>query len=116
MCEMRVMPVNDNILKSKVDPQKVIALYGDYNNGLINVGYPAIAAYKPILGNMWGYKEANDKGLFIIVDEANIVSSDIYEIDIDESRHVLTKFNKVDLNTNTPILDFSNIKKKKRAL
>ena len=67
MLNLRVMTVNDNILKTKVDPRRVIALFGDDDSHL-NVGYPAIAAYKPVLGNMWGYKEANTKGLYIMVD------------------------------------------------
>ena len=115
MCAMRVMPVNDDILKTKVDPRKVIALYGDFA-GTINVGYPAIAAYKPILGNMWGYKEAQDKGLYIIIDDDNnlLITSDTYEIEIDEERNVLTKFNKVNIKSETPIYNFN--KKKKRAL
>ena len=117
MCTLRVMPVNENVLKTTVNPQSIIALYGDFNNK-INVGYPAIAAYKPMYGNMWGYKEAQDKGLYIIIDdEENKFNSDIYEIDIDEERHVLNSFTKISLNdSETQVYNFNYIKKKKRAL
>ena len=126
MCVMRVMPVNDDILKTKVDPRKVIALYGNFNELKINVGYPAIAAYKPILGNMWGYKEASEKGLYIILDEGyEDNESDIYEIDIDTNRNVLTQFNKVikieeskvddTIEVEAPIYIFDLCKKKKKS-
>lgn len=126
MCAMRVMPVNDDILKTKVDPRKVIALYGNFNELKINVGYPAIAAYKPILGNMWGYKEASEKGLYIILDEGyEDNESDIYEIDIDTNRNVLTQFNKVvkieeskvddTIEVEAPIYIFDLSKKKKKS-
>ena len=68
MLKARIMPVNDDILKTFVNPQRVIALYGDFSEK-INVGYPSKAAYRPIEANMWGYKEAKDKGLYVIVDD-----------------------------------------------
>ena len=111
MLKLYVMPVNDNILKSKVDPRKVLALYS--NDGeTINVGYPAVAAYQPILGNMWGYKEAQDKRLYIIVDDINNTVGTLYYIEIDESRKVVTKKNQV---TGTNILEFNEVKTKRKA-
>jgi len=119
MLNLRVMTVNDDILQTKVDPRRVIALYGDDDLHL-NVGYPAIAAYKPILGNMWGYKEANTKGLYIMVDTDETLVGEIFDIVIDESRKVVTSKVKVDVKNNydSSVVTFEEIKhkKKKRAL
>ncbi len=97
MLEKRIISVDDNILKinydvlfkTKVDPQKIIALYSKLN-GNINVGYPAKGAYRPIEGNMWGYEKADVKGLYMIVDD-NYVNPfiDIYKVQIDEDRKIV---------------------------
>ena len=118
MLNLSVMTVNDNILQTKVDPRRVIALYGDDDLHL-NVGYPAIAAYKPILGNMWGYKEANTKGLYIMVDSDETLVGEIFNIVIDESRNIVTSKTKVDIkNNDSSVVTFEEIKhkKKKRVL
>ena len=115
MLNLRVMTVNDNILKTKVDPRRVIALFGDDDSHL-NVGYPAIAAYKPIIGNMWGYKEANTKGLYIMVDSDETLVGEIFDIVIDESRNVVTSKTRVNnkKDNDSSVVEFENLKHKKR--
>ena len=115
MLNLRVMTVNDDILKTKVDPRRIIALYGN-DDSCLNVGYPSIAAYKPILGNMWGYKEASIKGLYITLESDDAFASEAFDIVIDESRNVVISKTKVDSKKNKEftVVEFNKIKSKKK--
>jgi hypothetical protein len=123
MSKLHIMSVDNNILKTHVLPNTVLALFTD-STGKINVGYPGIAAYKPILGNMWGYKEAvedNIKGLYIIVPEDyKDLNEQIYSIEIDEDRNIVTSMELVEQNkivdSNCNVISFANIRQKRKVL
>ena len=123
MSSFCVMPVKEDILKTMKDPSRVIALYGD-DEFALNVGYPAIAAYKPIFGNMWGYNEASIKDIYIKVDRKDTSIEEKYDVIIDDSRNIViskVKVNNEEIekenNEQSSIVTFEEIKtrQKKRA-
>ena len=112
-----VMPVNDNILNdTNVDFSKVIALYGDGNT--FNIGYPTMAAYKPRYANMWGYNEAEEKGLYIIIDDIENIDGTLYCLEVDDERKKVIKkelVTKKESSTDTNILEFDSVKSKRKV-
>ena len=122
-----VKPVYDNvdIVNTLSNAFDLIALYGDFELGKRNVGYPAVAAYVPVFANMWGYNEAKDKQLYLNInpDEfENLDNTEVYKIVINKHRNIVTEFTELPLNKTkenneeTKIVKLENIKTKKRAL
>ena len=124
MSKYHVMHVDDNVLKTQINLQNVIALYGD-SEELLNVGYPYKAAYRPLQANMWGYQKSKIKELYVIIDsEYTNPEEMIYVIEIDDSRNIVVskKSLEEELNkeeskkSNNKIIEFNKVKTKKRAL
>ena len=122
-----VKPVYDNvdIVNTLSNAFDLIALYGDFEVGKRNVGYPAVAAYVPVFANMWGYNEAKDKQLYLNInpDEfENLDNTEVYKIVINKHRNIVTEFTELPLNKTkenneeTKIVKLENIKTRKRAL
>ena len=122
-----VKPVYDNvdIVNTLSNAFDLIALYGDFEVGKRNVGYPAVAAYVPVFANMWGYNEAKDKQLYLNInpDELeNLDNTEVYKIVINKHRNIVTEFTELPLNKTkenneeTKIVKLENIKTRKRAL
>lgn len=72
------------------DLSELIALYKNTNNDIINVGYPGIAPFKPILGNMYGFNDSYEKGMFIARDSLkdSDLEEPIYEIQVTDENTV----------------------------
>ncbi len=122
-----VKPVYDNvdIVNKLSNAFDLIALYGDFEVGKRNVGYPAVAAYVPVFANMWGYNEAKDKQLYLNInpDEfENLDDTEVYKIVINKHRNIVTEFTELPINkkeennVETKIVKLENIKTRKRAL
>lgn len=122
-----VKPVYDNvdIVNKLSNAFDLIALYGDFELGKRNVGYPAVAAYVPVFANMWGYNEAKDKQLYLNInpDEfENLDNTEVYKIVINKHRNIVTEFTELPINKTkenneeTKIVKLENIKTRKRAL
>ena len=122
-----VKPVYDNvdIVNKLSNAFDLIALYGDFEVGKRNVGYPAVAAYVPVFANMWGYNEAKDKQLYLNInpDEfENLDNTEVYKIVINKHRNIVTEFTELPINKTkenneeTKIVKLENIKTRKRAL
>ncbi len=95
-----LIPLNKDEL-SNVSLYNVRALYQDNRSGIINVGRPSIAAYKPIIGNMFGYSSSNNKGYYLMLDEEVILSDKpIYQVKISKDATVTSvkKINDVEYN------------------
>ena len=122
-----VMPVYDNfnIVNKLSNACDLIALYGDFEEGKRNVGYPAVAAYVPVFANMWGYDEAKDKQLYLNINPDKVKyldNTEVYKIVINKHRNIVTEFIKLPINKKeenneeTKIVKLEDIKTRKRAL
>ncbi len=122
-----VKPVYDNvdIVNTLSNAYDLIALYGDFELGKRNVGYPAVAAYVPVFANMWGYEEAKDKQLYLNINSdefENLDDTEVYKIVINKHRNIVTEFIQLPINKTkenneeTKIVKLENIKTRKRAL
>lgn len=87
MKTLYIKPLSNDRL---MDLSELIALYKNTNNDIINVGYPGIAPYKPMIGNMYGFNDSYEKGMFIA--RESLKDSDleepIYEIQVTDENTV----------------------------
>lgn len=120
---VKLVENNIDVVNTLENAYDLIAVYGNSKNGVMNVGYPAAAAYVPVFANMWGYKEAEIKKLYVTVRPIEFLSStnfDIYKIVIDKHRKIVMELSKLELkaedNEEAKIYNYEDIKTKKRAL
>lgn len=74
-------------------PNDCITLYEVNHNEHINVGYPALAPYSQIMGNMFGFNKALNKGYFVKVKRellGYIKYHSLYEIEISNNLTINT--------------------------
>ena len=124
MLKYHVIKANDDVLTTQINLQNVIAIYGKIGEKL-NVGYPYIAAYRPLQANMWGYQQADIKDLYIIVEENyKDYINEVYTVTIDEERNIVLSMKtreeeKAEEAKNFPkfrVIDINKVKQRKRAL
>ena len=112
---VKLVENNIDVVNTLENAYDLIAVYGNSNNGVMNVGYPAAAAYVPVFANMWGYKEAEIKKLYVTIRPIEFLNSmnfDIYKIVMELSKVEL----KTEDNEEAKIYNYEDIKTKKRAL
>ncbi len=72
------------------DLSELVALYKD-DTGVINVGYPGLAPYKPVQANMFGFNDSYEKALFIAREEFKDMEIElpVYMIDVTDENTVM---------------------------